>query len=253
MLIGGGVALGLLLEMSRFITFSVLISSSTTIHLRSKTIDEPHSIENRPEVAWLMTYPNSGTTYTLKLIQQYTNTTTATNYGNEHSVHNKSIPVHPELANGPFLRFTDWKLPSRYILTKTHCGGTALSSDPLVYLETMRSFEVACRSGNRIDDDENKVDTTYSMDVPKRVVHLIRSPFDVRRTKKGCLGINKTTDVLTYHICFRRRTRISSLDFIWRRNDGVEWMIRRRNSNYSMQPETVFGHGVKIRIGEDIK
>lgn len=133
---------------------------------------------NHPEVAWLMTYPNSGTTYTLKMIQQYTSTTTATNYGNEQDVHNTSIPVHPSMTDGPFLRLLDRQLPSQYILTKTHCGGTALSSDPGDYVETTRSFEVACRSGNRIQN-ESKYETTYSMDIPKRAVHLLRNPFDV--------------------------------------------------------------------------
>ncbi len=131
-----------------------------------------------PEVAWLMTFPNSGTTYTLQLIQQYTNTTTATNYGNEQGVHGTSVPVHPWMENGPFFRYPEWNVPSRYILTKTHCGGTAMSPTPTDYIETARSFEIACRSGNRIVDD-TKVEVVYSMDIPKRAVHLFRNPFDV--------------------------------------------------------------------------
>ena len=142
-----------------------------------------------PEVAWLMTYPNSGTTYTLKLIQQYTNTTTATNYGNEQSRHETSIPVHPgrKGEHGPYLRYTHWNLPPRYILTKTHCGGRTLSSDPREYFETTESFETACRSGNQLgggaEGGKNETyqhsQVVYSMDIPKRIVHLIRNPFDV--------------------------------------------------------------------------
>lgn len=131
-----------------------------------------------PEVAWLMSFPNSGTTYTLQLIQQYTNTTTATNYGNEQGVHGTNTPVHPWMEKGPFCRHLGWNLPPRYILTKTHCGGTAMSPNPADYVETHRSFEIACRSGNRVINDE-KNDVTYSMDIPKRAVHLMRNPFDV--------------------------------------------------------------------------
>jgi hypothetical protein len=170
-LMAGVLAYGILLLIGRLAISSTLAS---TVHPHT----ENNETANVLEVAWLMTFPNSGTTYTLKLIQQYTNTTTATNYGNEQNLHEKSIPVHAWMRNGPFLRYTDWNLPPRYILTKTHCGGTTLSSDPLDYVETARSFEIACRSGNQIED-ENEVEATYSMDIPKRFVHLIRNPFDV--------------------------------------------------------------------------
>jgi len=152
---------------------------------RNSTEDQRVSLETNvspnelPEVAWLMTFPNSGTTYTLKLIQQYTNTTTATNYGNEQSVHGTTIPVHPWLVNGPFLRHPTWQQPPRYILTKTHCGGTTISPSPEDYIETVRSFEIGCRSGNKVVNDTRVAAITYSMDVPKRAVHLIRNPFDV--------------------------------------------------------------------------
>jgi hypothetical protein len=150
---------------------------AVSAHLEDQHEFDP-VVNSMPEIAWLMTYPNSGTTYTLKLIQQYTNTTTATNYGNEQNIRNDSIPVHPAMKNGPFPRFLEWQLPPRYILTKTHCGGTSLSPDPLEYVETVRSFEIACRSGSRIENN-GELKVTYSMDIPKRAVHLIRSPFDV--------------------------------------------------------------------------
>lgn len=131
-----------------------------------------------PEVAWLMTYPNSGTTYTLKLIQQYTNTTTATNYGNEQGTKETTIPVHKDLENGPFFRYPSWRSPPRYILTKTHCAGTSIDPSPTDYVETVRSFETACRSGNRILNDTKISPVMYEESVPKRAVHLFRNPFD---------------------------------------------------------------------------
>jgi hypothetical protein len=130
-----------------------------------------------PAVAWLMTYPNSGTTYTLKLIQQYTNTTTATNYGFEQSTSRDSIPIHDSLNNGPFWRYPDQDAPPRFVVTKTHCGGNCMCSNPEQYVETQRSFEIACRSGSKTAN-QSKFDTVYAASIPKRAVHLFRNPFD---------------------------------------------------------------------------
>ena len=176
----------------RFMTLSSLLMLESSTVAPNEAATSGAAVESKttiPEVAWLMTYPNSGTTYTLKLIQQYTNTTTATNYGNEQSRHEKSIPVHPGTKgeHGPYLRYTDRNLPTHYILTKTHCGGRSLSSDPREYFETIESFEMACCTGNQQGGDSfskngtyQKSEVVYSMDIPKRIVHLIRNPFDVR-------------------------------------------------------------------------
>jgi hypothetical protein len=52
-----------------------------------------------------------------------------------------------------------------------------MSPKPDDYVETVRSFEIACRSGNRMVND-TKDEVTYDIDVPKRAIHLIRNPFD---------------------------------------------------------------------------
>ena len=128
-----------------------------------------------PQVAWLMSFPNSGTTYTNHLLQGYTNTTTATNYGQEQDTKNESIPVFPDSLDGPFFRYPSWSLPSKYILTKTHCVGTTPGRN--VAITSIEAFENACCSGKRIVN-HTKLHTTYSSDIPKRAVHLIRNPFD---------------------------------------------------------------------------
>lgn len=132
------------------------------------------------EVAWLMSFPNSGTTYTNHLIQSYTNTTTGTNYGKEQSEKNESISIFPDSIDGPFFRYPSWSLPPRYILTKTHCGGNCddcQKHDNKKYINTTEGFDKACRSGKRIFNN-TEVPTTYSRDIPKRAIHLIRDPFD---------------------------------------------------------------------------
>jgi hypothetical protein len=132
------------------------------------------------EVSWLMSFPNSGTTYTNHLIQDYTNTTTATNYGQEQDTKNDSISIYPNSTDGPFFRYPFWSKPPRFVLTKTHCGGECdACQDPgsEQYISTLEAFEEACCTGKRIFSN-TKVRTLYSSDLPKRAVHLIRDPFD---------------------------------------------------------------------------
>jgi hypothetical protein len=114
------------------------------------------------------------------MIQEYTNTTTGTNYGSEQVVHSEPIPIHGSYHQGPFVRFPTLNLPPRYIITKTHCGGHKLSADPLDYIETTRSFEVACRSGSKmaLDQTNTKIPLVYSDQIPQRAIHLVRNPFD---------------------------------------------------------------------------
>jgi hypothetical protein len=156
---------------------SISRNSSATEPTSSDTPYEGNADFDPPAVAWLMTYPNSGTTYTLKLIQQYTNTTTATNYGFEQSTTRDSIPIDGSLTDGPFWRYPDQDAPPRFVITKTHCGGNCMCAKPEEYVETQRSFEIACRSGSKTIN-QSRFDTTYAASIPKRAVHLFRNPYD---------------------------------------------------------------------------
>ena len=132
------------------------------------------------EVAWLMSFPNSGTTYTNHLIQSYTKTTTATNYGQEQDTKKDTLSIFLDSNDGPFYRYPTWSFPPKYILTKTHCGGEC--DDCQIpshkkYINSTEDFQKACCTGKRISNG-SKVKTVYSIDVPKRAVHLIRDPFD---------------------------------------------------------------------------
>jgi hypothetical protein len=133
--------------------------------------DDPAAV--LPHIAWLMSFPNSGTTYTIDMVTAATNTSTATNYGEEAGTAN--IPVHVNDTNGPFWKSTPPQFHNGYVMTKTHCGGRCTMCEPERYIETTRSFEVACRSGTR--NPNNKV-VMYNDNVVKRAIHLIRNPFD---------------------------------------------------------------------------
>jgi len=81
--------------------------------------------DHTPKLAWLMTFPGAGTTYTTFLVKQATNTTSATNYGNEYLNENmESVPLYSDIS-GPYLwqdeNIQGLNVPSTYILTKTHC------------------------------------------------------------------------------------------------------------------------------------
>lgn len=74
-------------------------------------------------VAWLMSFPNSGTSYTIHLIRETSNTTTATNYALEGDIKDEaSVPAIPGSEDGPYLELIKTiktSIPERFILTKT--------------------------------------------------------------------------------------------------------------------------------------
>jgi hypothetical protein len=130
-----------------------------------------------PKIVWLMSFPNSGTTYTLKYVQGSTMTTTATNYGgNEQVGYNTSISIydsHPFGQYGPFFRYPDRTYSCDRILTKTHCHQMATSMSTSV-----EEFMNSCRLGNRNVNgtiEEIIYDTSIQVD---SAIHLIRNPFD---------------------------------------------------------------------------
>lgn len=138
-------------------------------------------------VVWLMSFPNSGTSYTLHTVRELTNTTTATNYGLEGDIKDEeSVPVFKGDVgmDGPFLeliRGRTTNLPE-LILTKTHCGGYSYSRQPENYIVTPRKFLREClfsQRGVRSEDNSmEKQSVWYKPDLVKKVVHITRDPFD---------------------------------------------------------------------------
>ena len=131
-----------------------------------------------PRVAWLMSWPNSGTSYTLRLVRDITNLSTATNYGHEHLVNDSSILVHQDWVNGPFRANASQELPKHVILTKTHCGSRCVHCGPDGYLETPRTFQRSCQSGRRHFNATWSKEAIYQSNIVSQAVHLIRNPMD---------------------------------------------------------------------------
>lgn len=161
--------------------------SSTSVN----NIDIETKIEtsmNGLRVAWLMSFPNSGTSFTSKLVRHSTRTHTATNYGEENIDETKgeSVPVFSNHTEGPFwtdpLSHPEYEEPLDFVLTKTHCGGRCEKCGPSKYVENPHLFLKDCLSGKRgyRVGKGNTVfeDVFYNPDLVARAVHLIRNPFD---------------------------------------------------------------------------
>ena len=154
---------------------SLLVPAAKNISSNSDNSDP-----NALKVVWLMSFPNSGTTYTLKYVQTSTNTTTATNYGAvEQICCNTTIPMHPTYwyDQGPYFRHPDRPHPTErgnhLILTKTHCGADAPDVMALDH-----DIERHCRTGNKKINQTTIVPTEYPRRLVAKAVHLIRNPFD---------------------------------------------------------------------------
>jgi hypothetical protein len=144
--------------------------------------------DTRLEIALLMSYPNSGTSYTVKMIRHVSLTYTASNYGHENR--NKtgpSLPVYIDQPNGPFWlepeAHPEYSSPNDFVLTKTHCGMRCVVCPPDRYVETTFSFRRRCFSGKRaknpgVDGRMAYEDVEYADRRVARAVHLIRDPFD---------------------------------------------------------------------------
>lgn len=163
------------------------------------------SSSQAPQIVWLMSYPNSGTSYTMRLVSRVGNKSVATNYGPECDVNKEgrleTVPSSSQISlsktssssnGGPFILSPKKSLPSKYILTKTHCGGRCTNCGPKAYIETRESFLEKCTRGTNttrhhsMEDikKERKGEKTsrsyvyYDPSIVKKAIHLIRNPFD---------------------------------------------------------------------------
>ena len=145
----------------------------------------PEQGEFYPQIAWLMSYPNSGTSFTMSCIERTSNLSTATNYGDEVTAKGDySISIYPRHPEGPFWEGLSGKLgairklPENYVLVKTHCGSRCIKCEPSEYIETFDSFLDACRqSTGRVSPDGHKEEYYYPIERVKKAIHLIRNPY----------------------------------------------------------------------------
>lgn len=180
-------------EVSRLV-HSPLLFSEASVRLRDgdgrgdpiMQMEENKLGSPSPHVAWLMSFPNSGTSFTLHLVREASNCTTATNYALEGDIKDEqSVPAieGPEGQNGPFLeliRGRHTNMPST-ILTKTHCKGICAGKGcgPHGGIETVRSFLNGCLSGVKAIEKDGHIGTQkvrYDRKLVKKAIHIFRHP-----------------------------------------------------------------------------
>lgn len=147
-----------------------------------------------PDIVWLMSFPNSGTSYTVTNTLFISNATTGTNYGFEaQRTSGALVPVRSELPNGPFLLYPDRPVPP-LVLVKTHCTGYCDACPPLDTFKTVDTFENFCKETTMGEWPmlTKTVEKTY---IPKKSVHILRSPFDNLVARKH-LAIRKVRRLL---------------------------------------------------------
>jgi Sulfotransferase domain len=159
---------------------------------RSSNCDFKYPIKKEPDglkLAWIMSFPNSGTSYTSELIRDATKTDSATNYADETPAGETGYrqPVYDDMPEGPFWvkadENPDYVKPTEYAVTKTHCGIRCTMCPPEKYAETTYSFREKCFATKWVDFNQTsktyeRVFSSYQADRLTKAIHLIRNPFD---------------------------------------------------------------------------
>jgi len=167
------------------------------------------SDEYFPKLAWLLSFPNSGTSYTMMMVSKSTLTSTATNYGREVTPKHSDVgndqdimssQVHvgqlarplnildgtkeSEKKTGPFYNALSSKpLAPKYILTKTHCGNRCVDCPPENYHSKFHGFGEffpnSCTLGSGILEPNGGYEyVSYDMiNFVSKAIHLIRNPY----------------------------------------------------------------------------
>lgn len=176
----------LLLLISKYDEFKTSLISSVRHKQFKKMNFVTSDAKKNPEIAWLLSFPNSGTSFTTALVRTLTETSTATNY--EETKH--PAAVFPEMSISPLILRKKLPLPEKgFILTKTHC--TRCAGEQKSVIKTADEFVRGCQSMNTDGSCHQ-----YETDIVKRAVHLFRNPFDnvVGRFHLEFKGKNKKGD-----------------------------------------------------------
>mmetsp|Transcript_18069 Transcript_18069/g.27942 ORF Transcript_18069/g.27942 Transcript_18069/m.27942 type:complete len:393 (+) Transcript_18069:58-1236(+) len=123
------------------------------------------SFTSLTKIAWLMSFPNSGTSYTLRMVRSLSKKPIGTNYKKEGTAE----PVYDDSPNGPFFLRTKPDDPvnmPNFLLTKTHCAG--INSHCKTAITTPQSFLKGCCTAVE----------AYDAALVHKAVHLFRDPFD---------------------------------------------------------------------------
>ena len=120
----------------------------------------------------MVSYPNSGTTYTMQNTQTISNLSVAYNYPSPSS---KDDPVFlSEPYKSPIIGSSVLNLP-RLVLTKTHCHCYNLECSPEA---DPKGFEQSCMSVLIFEEGKPRPIPVRYHELPAKGVHLVRDPHD---------------------------------------------------------------------------
>lgn len=152
-----------------------------------------------PKLVWLLSFPNSGTSYTIQLLRRSTHLMTASNYATENNDATESVwsgkdertlpfSQYDHLFAGPFwseARYhSNYSKPNKFILTKTHCGENCMDCGPETYAMTYEQFHQSCSAGKKVvetDTGSKTISVSYHPQVSRvvaKTIHLVRDPFN---------------------------------------------------------------------------
>jgi hypothetical protein len=122
-----------------------------------------------------------GTSYTISNTQHITNTSAASNYGQDLPTESL-VRVRPDSEDSPFLLKPERHVPD-LVLTKTHCTG--FCDDCKTFFVARDDFRAGCGESHVAPHDKNYYNATALV---KKAVHLFRNPFDNLVSRKH-LGV----------------------------------------------------------------
>jgi Sulfotransferase domain len=164
---------------------------AVVLHPSTKTLGNIFQSRKAPagrKIVWLMSFPNSGTSFTSRLVRDATKTVSASNYADETPTGEQGLKelVYPDKPEGPFWikpeASPEFVEPAKYILTKTHCGIRCTMCPPEKYAESTYSFRRNCLKTKWVDvqpgGTKKRIFGSYEPEDLAKAVHLIRDPFD---------------------------------------------------------------------------
>ena len=144
---------------------------------------DPQHTQARPQVASLLSFPNSGTSYTMTNTEHVTGQKTASNYARGW----KQESLIAWTPQGPFSKHNpSTKIPQKYILTQTHCTGFCHTCPPSEYVvPSLKDFMHGCQEAflrqsplNQTAASKTAVIVGHYKTPAARAIYLIRHPLD---------------------------------------------------------------------------
>lgn len=138
-----------------------------------------------PKLVWLMSFPNSGTSYTLRTLEHLSNYSMGTNYGSEGE---RTQLIYEDLPQGPRCRGPSDKwtrpLPPEFVLIKTHCTGYATNEGASALKRDRKEFIEGCATTR--PNIPNIERGTYDPTLVHKAIHVIRNPFHNLISRFNC-------------------------------------------------------------------